>query len=43
VAAPGSGKFLARDAYDLIKPTGRLADGFDAAAMAVGPSGKRLV
>ena len=29
-AAPGSGKFLARGPYDLIKPTGRLAFGFDA-------------
>ena len=31
-AAPGSGRFLARGPYELIRPTGRLADGFDASA-----------
>jgi dihydropyrimidinase len=31
-AEPGSGQFLARGPYDLIRPTGRLAHGFDAAA-----------
>jgi dihydropyrimidinase len=30
-AEPGSGRFLPRGPYDLIRPTGRLADGFDAA------------
>ncbi len=30
-AEPGSGLFLPRGPYDLIRPTGRLADGFDAA------------
>jgi dihydropyrimidinase len=34
LAPPGRGRFLARDPYDLIKPTGRLDDGFDAAAAA---------
>jgi dihydropyrimidinase len=29
-AEPGSGTFLARGPYDLIKPTGVLPDGFDA-------------
>ncbi len=32
-AEPGSGRFLARGAYDLIRPRGRLAHGFDAAAV----------
>jgi dihydropyrimidinase len=31
-AAPGSGEFLARAPYDLIKPTGRLPFGFNASA-----------
>ncbi len=31
-AAPGTGRYLARDPYDLIKPLGRLPDGFDASA-----------
>jgi len=30
-AEPGSGQFLPRAPYDLIRPSGRLADGFDAA------------
>lgn len=30
-AEPGSGRFLPRGPYDLIRPTGRVADGFDAA------------
>jgi dihydropyrimidinase len=30
-AEPGSGQFLPRAPYELIRPTGRLADGFDAA------------
>jgi len=29
-AEPGSGQFLARGAYDMIRPTGNLPDGFDA-------------
>ena len=33
-AEPGSGRFMARGAYDMIKPTGRLPDGFDASAFA---------
>ena len=33
-AEPGSGRFLARGPYDLIKPSGVLPDGFDAAAFA---------
>ncbi len=33
-AEPGSGRFLARAPYDLIRPTGLLPDGFDAAAFA---------
>jgi dihydropyrimidinase len=33
-AEPGTGQFLARAPYDLIKPRGVLADGFDAAAFA---------
>lgn len=32
VAAEGSGAFLARGSYELAKPLGRLANGFDAAA-----------
>jgi dihydropyrimidinase len=43
VAAPGSGRFIGRAPYDFIKPTGRLPNGFDAAAMAIGPSGKTIV
>jgi dihydropyrimidinase len=34
-AQPGSGRFLARPPYDLIKPTGRVPDGFDASAFLV--------
>jgi dihydropyrimidinase len=34
-AAPGSGQFLARAPYEMIKPTGRLPDGFDASAFLV--------
>jgi len=34
-AEPGSGKFLARDPYDLIEPTGNLPFGFDASAFLV--------
>ena len=34
-AEPGSGQFLARGPYDMIKPTGRLPDGFDASAFRV--------
>ena len=33
-AEPGTGAFLVRAPYDLIKPRGVLADGFDAAAFA---------
>ena len=33
-AEPGSGPFLARGPYDLIKPRGVLPDGFDAAQFA---------
>jgi dihydropyrimidinase len=33
-AEPGTGQFLARAPYDLIKPRGVLADGFDAASFA---------
>jgi len=33
-AEPGTGKFLARAPYDLIKPRGVLADGFDASRYA---------
>ncbi len=33
-AAPGSGRFLARGRYAMIKPRGVLADGFDASAFA---------
>ena len=32
LASPGSGAFMARGPYDLIKPTGRLPFGFDASA-----------
>ena len=34
-AEPGSGMFLPRGPYDLIKPTGNLPDGFDASAFLV--------
>jgi len=34
-AEPGSGQFLARGPYDMIKPTGRLPNGFDASAFLV--------
>ncbi|MGQ0733926.1 MAG: dihydropyrimidinase [Acidobacteriota bacterium] len=34
-AKPGSGVFLARAPYDLIRPTGRVPDGFDASAFTV--------
>ncbi len=34
-AAPGSGRFLPRGPYDLIAPTGRVPDGFDASAFPV--------
>jgi dihydropyrimidinase len=34
-AEPGSGQFLARAPYDMIKPTGRLPNGFDASAFLV--------
>ncbi len=34
-AAPGSGQFLARGPYDMIKPTGRVPNGFDASAFLV--------
>ena len=34
-APPGSGRFLPRAPYDLIKPTGRLPFGFDASAYEV--------
>jgi dihydropyrimidinase len=33
-AEPGSGRFLPRGPYDMIKPTGMLPDGFDAALFA---------
>jgi dihydropyrimidinase len=33
-AEPGTGRFLPRGPYDLIKPTGTLPDGFDAARFA---------
>ncbi|MGC9270425.1 dihydropyrimidinase [Acidiphilium sp.] len=33
-AEPGSGRFIARGPYDLIKPTGRLANGFNPSAYA---------
>ncbi len=35
LAQPGSGQFLARGPYDMIKPLGRLPDGFDASAFEV--------
>jgi dihydropyrimidinase len=31
-AEPGSGQFLARAPYDLIRPSGNLPNGFDASA-----------
>ncbi len=34
-AEPGTGQFLARAPYDLIRPTGRLPNGFDASALHV--------
>lgn len=34
-AEPGTGQFLARDPYDVIRPTGRVPDGFDASAFLV--------
>ena len=34
-AEPGSGQFLARAPYEMIRPTGRLPDGFDASAFLV--------
>jgi dihydropyrimidinase len=34
-AEPGSGEFLARGPYDLIKPTGNVPFGFDASAFLV--------
>ena len=34
-AEPGSGQFLAREPYAMIRPTGRLPDGFDASAFLV--------
>ena len=34
-AEPGSGQFLARGPYDLIKPTGNVPFGFDASAFLV--------
>ncbi len=34
-AAPGTGQFLARAPYDMIRPTGRVPDGFDASAFLV--------
>jgi len=34
-AEPGSGQFLAREPYDLIKPTGNVPNGFDASAFLV--------
>lgn len=33
-AEPGTGRYLARGPYDMIRPTGRLANGFDASAFA---------
>ena len=33
LAAPGSGRFMARAPYALAKPTGRVPDGFDAASV----------
>ena len=34
-AEPGSGRFLPRGPYELIRPTGRVPDGFDASAFLV--------
>jgi dihydropyrimidinase len=34
-AEPGSGQFLARGPYEMIRPTGRVPDGFDASAFLV--------
>ncbi|HEY8289647.1 MAG TPA: dihydropyrimidinase, partial [Acetobacteraceae bacterium] len=34
-AEPGSGEYLAREPYDLIKPTGNVPNGFDASAFLV--------
>jgi dihydropyrimidinase len=34
-AEPGTGEFLARGPYDLIKPTGNVPFGFDASAFLV--------
>jgi len=34
-AEPGTGRFLAREPYELIRPTGRVPDGFDASAFLV--------
>jgi dihydropyrimidinase len=34
-AEPGSGQFLARGPYDMIKPTGNVPFGFDASAFLV--------
>jgi dihydropyrimidinase len=33
-AEPGSGQFLARGPYEMIRPRGVLPDGFDASAFA---------
>jgi dihydropyrimidinase len=33
-AAPGTGQYLARGPYDMIRPTGTLPDGFDASQFA---------
>jgi dihydropyrimidinase len=33
-AAPGSGRYLPRGPYDMIRPRGVLPDGFDASAFA---------
>ena len=34
-AEPGSGQFLARGPYDMIRPTGRVPNDFDASAFMV--------
>ena len=34
-AEPGSGQFLPRGPYDMIRPTGRVPNGFDASAFHV--------
>ncbi len=34
-AEPGTGRYLAREPYELIRPTGRVPDGFDASAFRV--------